>query len=112
MTRGLQDSVVFLRKLSLDELPQLLNVLKGEMSLVGPRPIVKAEIERYGDTYKLYCSVLPGITGLWQVSGRNDISYQERIGFDEFYVKNWSIWLDFHILLRTIRVIVLREGAY
>ena len=103
---------LFLRKLSLDELPQLLNVLKGEMSLVGPRPIVKAEIERYGDTYKLYCSVLPGITGLWQVSGRNDISYQERIGFDEFYVKNWSIWLDFHILLRTIRVIVLREGAY
>jgi Undecaprenyl-phosphate galactose phosphotransferase WbaP len=102
----------FLRKVSLDELPQLLNVLKGEMSLVGPRPIVEAEVERYGETYKLYTSVLPGITGLWQVSGRNDISYDERVRFDEFYVQNWSLWLDLHILLRTIRVIIFREGAY
>lgn len=102
----------FLRKVSLDELPQLLNVLKGEMSLVGPRPIVEAEVERYGETYKLYTSVLPGITGLWQVSGRNDISYDERVRFDEFYVQNWSLWLDLYILLRTIRVIIFREGAY
>jgi Undecaprenyl-phosphate galactose phosphotransferase WbaP len=101
-----------LRKISLDELPQLLNVVKGEMSLVGPRPIVSAEIERYGESYNLYCSVLPGITGLWQVSGRNDISYEERVGFDQFYVKNWSLWLDFYILLRTIPVVISREGAY
>ena len=102
----------FLRKVSLDELPQLLNVLKGEMSLVGPRPIVKAEVERYGASFELYASVLPGITGLWQVSGRNDVSYEERIGFDEFYVRNWSLWLDLYILLRTIRVVICREGAY
>ena len=102
----------FLRKVSLDELPQLLNVLKGEMSLVGPRPIVKAEVERYGASFQLYASVLPGITGLWQVSGRNDVSYEERIGFDEFYVRNWSLWLDLYILLRTIRVVICREGAY
>ena len=103
---------VLLRKFSLDELPQILNVLTGEMSLVGPRPIVSAEIPRYGESYYLYSSVLPGITGLWQVSGRNDTSYEERVRLDEFYVQNWSHWLDLHILFRTIRVVILREGAY
>lgn len=102
----------FLRKISLDELPQLLNVLKGEMSLVGPRPIVRAEVGRYGDTYELYCSVLPGITGLWQVSGRNDTSYSKRIELDRFYVSKWSMWLDLYILLRTLKTATLCEGAY
>jgi Undecaprenyl-phosphate galactose phosphotransferase WbaP len=101
-----------LRKSSLDELPQLFNVLRGEMSLVGPRPIVQEEIRRYGEAFDLYCTVLPGITGLWQVSGRNNTSYGERVGFDEFYVRNWSPWLDLDILLRTFKVVILREGAY
>jgi Undecaprenyl-phosphate galactose phosphotransferase WbaP len=102
----------FLRKTSLDELPQLWNVLKGEMSIVGPRPIVDSEIERYGSSFSLYASVPGGVTGLWQVSGRNDTSYQERISFDEYYVRNWSVWLDLHILCRTVSTVLLRKGAY
>jgi len=102
----------FLRKASLDELPQLLNVLKGDMSLVGPRPIVDQEVCRYGDVFKLYCSVLPGITGLWQISGRNNTTYEERVGYDATYVRNWSVWLDLSILVRTAKVVLLQEGAY
>ncbi len=102
----------FLRKTSLDELPQLLNVLTGSMSLVGPRPIVRAEIEKYGDVFWLYARATPGMTGLWQVSGRNLTTYDERLKFDSFYVRNWSVWLDWYILLRTFRVVILCEGAY
>jgi Undecaprenyl-phosphate galactose phosphotransferase WbaP len=102
----------FLRKTSLDELPQLFNVLKGDMSLVGPRPIVYAEIEKYGDVYKRYELVVPGITGLWQVNGRNNTSYEDRLAYDDYYVKNWSLSLDFYIMFCTIKVVLLREGAY
>jgi lipopolysaccharide/colanic/teichoic acid biosynthesis glycosyltransferase len=101
-----------LRRLSLDELPQLLNVLMGQMSLVGPRPIVESEIERYGRGYTLYRRVKPGITGLWQVSGRNNTTYDERILLDEYYVHNWSVWLDVYILIRTVSVLATAEGAY
>jgi Undecaprenyl-phosphate galactose phosphotransferase WbaP len=102
----------FLRKTSLDELPQILNVIKGEMSLVGPRPVVKQEIERFGYSAAYYFMVRPGITGLWQVSGRNDIDYDERIDLESWYVRNWSLWLDITILIRTVRAVVAKEGAY
>ncbi len=102
----------WLRVLSLDELPQLLNVFLGDMSLVGPRPIVQAEIRRYGDGYDLYKRVRPGITGLWQVSGRNNTTYDERVTFDEYYVHNWSIWLDLYVLARTVKVVLTADGAY
>jgi Undecaprenyl-phosphate galactose phosphotransferase WbaP len=102
----------FLRQTSLDELPQLWNILRGEMSLVGPRPIVDEEIPRYGEKFTLYTKVIPGLTGLWQVSGRNNITYQERVNLDAYYVRNWSVWLDLYILLRTVWVIATGEGAY
>ncbi|MBD2088480.1 undecaprenyl-phosphate galactose phosphotransferase WbaP [Microcoleus sp. FACHB-1515] len=102
----------FLRHTSLDELPQLWNILRGEMSLVGPRPIVDEEVPRYGEKFSLYTKVTPGLTGLWQVSGRNNVSYQERVNLDAYYVRNWSVWLDLYILLRTIWVVVSGEGAY
>lgn len=102
----------FLRRTSLDELPQLWNVLRGEMSLVGPRPIVKEEVFRYADKYNLYAQVLPGVTGLWQVSGRNNVSYDERVNLDAYYVRNWSVWLDVYILLKTIWVVLSGNGAY
>jgi Undecaprenyl-phosphate galactose phosphotransferase WbaP len=101
-----------LRKASLDELPQLWNVLKGEMSLIGPRPIVNEEIERYGDRFKYYAQVPPGLSGLWQVSGRNDIGYEERVSLDEYYVRNRSIWLNVHIIIRTSLAVIRRQGAY
>jgi Undecaprenyl-phosphate galactose phosphotransferase WbaP len=102
----------FLRHTSLDELPQLWNILIGEMSLVGPRPIVASEIARYGADFALYKKVTPGLTGLWQVSGRNLLSYEQRIGFDLYYVRNWSIWLDLHILARTVKTVLRADGAY
>jgi len=102
----------WLRRYSLDELPQLYNVLLGQMSLVGPRPIVSGEIQKYGRGYDLYSRVRPGITGLWQVSGRNNTTYPERVAFDEYYVRNWSIWLDTYILVRTVRAVFSAEGAY
>ena len=102
----------WLRRYSLDELPQLWNVVKGDMSLVGPRPIVAAEIPKYGLGYDLYTRVRPGITGLWQVSGRNNTTYDERVAFDEYYVRNWSIWLDSYILARTAKVVLTADGAY
>lgn len=101
-----------LRKTSLDELPQLLNVLRGQMSLVGPRPIVAAEIPRYGDVWDLYQRVRPGISGQWQVSGRSETSYAQRIAMDAYYIRNWSIWLDIYILARTFSVVFKRRGAY
>ena len=101
-----------LRRCSLDELPQLWNVFRGQMSLVGPRPIVGVEIPKYGRGYDLYTRVLPGITGLWQVSGRNNTTYEERVTFDEYYVRNWSIWLDAYILIRTVKTVLTAEGAY
>ncbi|EXI61325.1 hypothetical protein MHD_10915 [Mannheimia granulomatis] len=102
----------FLRKTSLDELPQLFNVLKGEMSLVGPRPIVQEELERYQDDVSYYLMAKPGMTGLWQVSGRNDVDYETRVYFDSWYVKNWSLWNDIAILFKTINVVLKRDGAY
>lgn len=102
----------FLRRTSLDELPQLWNVLKGEMSLVGPRPVVKDELERYAEDAPYYLMVRPGMTGLWQVSGRNDVDYDTRVYFDSWYVKNWSLWVDVAILFKTISAIKGRAGAY
>lgn len=102
----------FLRRSSLDELPQLINVLRGEMSLVGPRPIVMAEVHRYDNDINHYNRVRPGITGLWQVSGRNDVSYAERVKMDAWYVCNWSLWLDITIICKTIPVLLNRKGAY
>ncbi|MBW4654744.1 MAG: undecaprenyl-phosphate galactose phosphotransferase WbaP [Kaiparowitsia implicata GSE-PSE-MK54-09C] len=102
----------FLRQTSLDELPQLWNILRGEMSLVGPRPIVDEEIDRYGEKFGLYTKVTPGLTGLWQVSGRNNLAYEERVSLDAYYVRNWSVWLDIYILLRTVWVVITGEGAY
>ncbi len=103
----------FLRRTSLDELPQLLNVFKGDMSLVGPRPIYTAqEVEKFKELYPMYLRVRPGLTGLWQVSGRNNTSYEDRVRLDTYYVRNWSLWLDYFILLRTVRTLFLREGAY
>ncbi|MDR2097945.1 MAG: undecaprenyl-phosphate galactose phosphotransferase WbaP [Spirochaetaceae bacterium] len=102
----------FLRKTSLDEFPQLINVLKGDMSLVGPRPIVDAEIKKYGDDFQRIFSVKPGITGLWQVSGRSDTDYKDRVSFDTYYLQSWSIWLDLWILYRTIGAVLRHRGAY
>ena len=101
-----------LRRTSLDELPQLWNVLRGEMSMVGPRPIVDEEVWRYAERFKLYLKVSPGITGLWQVSGRNDTTYEERVNLDAYYVRNWSVWLDIYIMARTIWVVIVGDGAY
>lgn len=102
----------FLRESSLDELPQIFNVLMGQMSLVGPRPIVFEEIEKYKESYYYYKLTTPGITGLWQVSGRSDVNYSERVRLDEWYVKNWSLWYDIVILFKTIGVVFKRVGAY
>jgi exopolysaccharide production protein ExoY len=100
-----------LRKLSLDELPQFWNVLKGDMSLVGPRPCMERQKSLYGKDWNHYCAVRPGITGLWQVSGRNCLSYARRVELDVYYVSNWSIWLDCKILLKTFRAVITGEGS-
>ena len=102
----------FIRKTSLDELPQLLNVLKGEMSLVGPRPIIEDELDKYAGDVDYYLMAKPGMTGLWQVSGRNDVDYDTRVYFDSWYVKNWSLWNDIAILFKTVSVVLKRDGAY
>ena len=101
-----------MRKTSLDELPQLWNVLAGQMSLVGPRPIVMAEVDRYGRRYQHYRRVTPGITGLWQISGRNNTTYERRTEIDEYYVRNWSVAMDLYILYRTVKTVLFTEGAY
>jgi lipopolysaccharide/colanic/teichoic acid biosynthesis glycosyltransferase len=102
----------FLRRSSLDELPQLFNVLQGTMSLVGPRPIVDAEISRYGKRFHHYCAVKPGITGLWQVSGRSDLSWEDGLRLDLYYVENWSLAADVVILWKTIGAVMASRGAY
>jgi Undecaprenyl-phosphate galactose phosphotransferase WbaP len=102
----------FMRRFSMDELPQLWNVLKGEMSLVGPRPIVPDQYKRYGKPYSFYKKVNPGITGLWQISGRNDTAFSRRVQLDIDYVSNWSTWLDILILVKTIWVVLRQKGAY
>lgn len=102
-----------LRKSSLDELPQLLNILRGEMSVIGPRPVTVTEVQqRYGAAYPYYIAVRPGVLGLWQVKGRNSLTYPERIAFDVQYVKTWSVWQDFKIVLMAIPVVLLAKGAY
>ncbi len=102
----------FLRASSLDELPQLWNILVGQMSVVGPRPIVKAEATRYGRHFKRYCQVRPGLTGLWQVSGRNDVSYRERVVMDVAYVRARCLCLYLKIIVRTVPAVLLRRGSY
>ena len=102
----------FIRKTSLDELPQFWNVIRGDMSLVGPRPVTAAEQVRYGDCWIHYCSVRPGISGLWQVSGRNRLSYYNRVALDAKYVSQWSIWLDFKILVKTVGAVIARDGSH
>ena len=102
----------FLRKTSLDELPQIVNVLKGEMSLVGPRPIVEAEMQMYGENIREYLMVRPGITGMWQTSGRSDTTYEERVQMDTWYVRNWSVWIDMKYLMKTFKAVVSKKGAY
>lgn len=102
----------FMRKTSLDELPQFFNVLQGDMSLVGPRPIIPAELEHYGDRSASFLALKPGITGLWQISGRSDISYEDRVKIDIYYVEHWSLLLDIRILVKTALTILSRRGAY
>lgn len=101
-----------IRRTSIDELPQLFNVIMGDMSLVGPRPLLPREINDYGEDLSLYGQTPPGLTGLWQVSGRSQTTFEDRIGFDSWYVKNWSIWMDITILFKTWSVVFRRTGAY
>ncbi|GHV40996.1 undecaprenyl-phosphate galactose phosphotransferase WbaP [Spirochaetia bacterium] len=101
-----------LRRISFDEFPQLINILKGEMSLVGPRPIVDDEVEKYGEDFKRIFSVKPGLTGLWQVSGRSDTDYAERVSYDTYYLQSWSVWLDIWVLFKTFSVVIKGKGAY
>ena len=103
---------LFLRKTSLDELPQLINVIRGDMDLVGPRPIVDDEVAKYGARFKHYCSVNPGITGLWQVSGRNDTSYRSRVAMDCVYARSKSVGLDLKVMVATVPAVLLRKGSY
>lgn len=102
----------FIRKTSIDELPQLVNVIRGDMSLVGPRPVTESELDNYGDARALYTAVSPGVTGLWQVSGRSDLSYERRVALDAWYVENWSPWHDIAILSKTVPAVLGRGGAY
>lgn len=102
----------FLRKSSLDELPQLFNILRGEMSLVGPRPIVEGEIQRYGRYFVHYCAVRPGLTGLWQINGRNDVSYRRRVALDVIYVRQGTVGHYLRILVMTLPTVLLARGCY
>lgn len=117
-TRKLQDDPrvtrvgAVLRKLSLDELPQLINVLRGDMSLVGPRPVVRDELDLYGNAAVYYLKSRPGLTGLWQISGRNDVSYMARVAFDRQYVENWSLAYDLLIIVKTFPAVISSRGSY
>ena len=103
----------FLRRYSLDELPQLFNVVLGEMSLVGPRPLPTRDVEKFSECHFIRQEVLPGVTGMWQVSGRSDIlDFDQVMKLDLRYIENWSLWLDFQILLKTVQVVLNKEGAY
>lgn len=101
-----------LRKLSLDELPQLINIIRGEMSVVGPRPVVDEELNYYESAARYYLSTRPGLTGLWQISGRNDVSYKARVDFDTQYVQNWSMMQDMFIIVRTVPAVCMSRGSY
>ncbi|MDR2494771.1 MAG: undecaprenyl-phosphate galactose phosphotransferase WbaP [Spirochaetaceae bacterium] len=101
-----------LRQTSLDEFPQLINIIKGEMSLIGPRPIVDEEVPKYGEEFSRIFSVRPGLSGLWQVSGRSDTDYNERVAFDSYYLQSWSVWLDLWVLYKTVWVVLKGKGAY
>jgi exopolysaccharide production protein ExoY len=103
---------VVLRKLSIDELPQIINILRGDMSIVGPRPVVREELDQYGKSAIFYLKSRPGLTGLWQVSGRNDVSYDQRVAFDRHYVENWSMVEDIKIIARTVPAVFLSRGSY
>jgi lipopolysaccharide/colanic/teichoic acid biosynthesis glycosyltransferase len=102
----------FLRKTSLDELPQLINIFLGQMSFVGPRPVTEPELFRYGKYADYVLSVKPGLSGMWQISGRSDTGYEERITLDTYYIQNWSIWLDLWIIIKTVWVVLRGSGAY
>ena len=102
----------FIRKTSLDELPQLINIFFGQMSFVGPRPVTESELVRYGDNADYFLSVTPGLSGMWQTSGRSDTAYEDRVVLDTYYIQNWSIWLDLWILIKTVWVVLGRKGAY
>jgi len=102
----------FLRKTSIDELPQLINVLRGEMSIVGPRMITMAEVEKYGKWGLNLHTVKPGITGLWQITGRSELTYEERVRLDMNYIRNYSIWIDLQIVVQTIPAVLMSRGAY
>ncbi|WP_273851789.1 sugar transferase [Guptibacillus spartinae] len=102
----------FLRSTSLDELPQLINILKGEMSLVGPRPVVEEELIEYKEKQESFLSVKPGLTGFWQISGRSNVGYPERVDLELFYVNNKSLFLDIKILLKTFIIVFIKRGAY
>lgn len=102
----------FLRKTSLDELPQLWNIFVGEMSFVGPRPVTNDELDKYGDNSEYVLSVTPGLSGMWQISGRSDTGYEERITLDTYYIQNWSVWLDIWIIIKTVWVVINGKGAY
>ena len=102
----------FMRKASLDEFPQLINVIKGEMSLVGPRPISRSEIVKYGKSFKQYTSVVPGITGLWQVMGRNDVTYRRRVAMDRMFARRKSLKLYLYILVATVPAVLAQRGSY
>ncbi len=102
----------FIRKTSLDELPQLINIFIGEMSFVGPRPVTEAELERYGKNVDYILSVTPGLSGMWQTSGRSDTAYEDRVMLDTYYIQNWSVWLDLWILIKTVWVVIKGKGAY
>lgn len=101
----------FIRRTSLDELPQFWNVLRGDMSLVGPRPVTLSERAKYGECWRYYISVKPGISGLWQVNGRNELSYEERVAYDVEYAKKWSTRLDLRILIQTALVVISMKGS-
>ncbi len=101
-----------LRKTSLDEIPQIWNIFVGDMSLIGPRPIIPEQIKDYGEFFPYYTSIRPGLTGLWQVSGRNETSFKQRIYWDTWYIKNWSLWTDVVILFKTVMVVLTRRGAF
>lgn len=101
-----------LRKTSMDELPQFWNILRGEMSFVGPRPVTKEELAKYGDNAGYILSVTPGLSGMWQISGRSNTGYEERVNLDTYYIQNWSVWLDLWIILKTIWVVIKGKGAY
>jgi len=102
----------FLRRSSLDELPQLFNVLRGDMSIVGPRPIVEAEVRRYGRFFRYYCAVRPGITGIWQISGRNHVTYRRRVAMDALYAQKKTVLLDIKVIAATIPAVLRRTGSY